>query len=424
MGANRLLICTNHMQDLGGSEIVTLELVEFFVDAGWSVVLYTNIFAEPMRSEAAGALKSGRLTVVTDATQTHRLDGDFDLMWVNHSLVPQIIVERFSKEGFITPIIWHHMSSVLPLELPIHADVEEELASVITVISGTARERIEGYGLPLEKISLFENPAPDIFGLFSSAGPGSILRKIVVISNHPPAELVAAMEPLRVRGVVVESVGLGRNYRRITPEFLDQFDAVVTIGKTTQYALSMGKPVYSYDHFGGGGWLIDENMDFEAHGNFAGRIVRRKLSSWDIVEEIISGYDQAAAYAWNSRFENAAKWSLSRMMKNLLSDSRLTPAQRKISPVRALAFGAELEYRSQLTRLNHNLEANLRAVQEDSQGMEASLNHLKGSISWKITMPLRFVLRLLSRSRIRLRKVPPRGFEPPTYGTGNQRSIP
>jgi hypothetical protein len=79
-------------------------------------------------------------------------------------------------------------------------------------------------------------------------------------------------------------------------------------------------------------------------------------------------------------------------MTNLLNDSRLTPALRRLSRVRGLAFGTELEYRSQLTRLNFELEAH-------AQRLEAELDHVEASASWKVTLPLRSLLSSVRRRR-------------------------
>ena len=57
----------------------------------------------------------------------------------------------------------------------------------------------------------------------------------------------------------------------MTPEVLAPYDAVVTIGKTVQYALSMGIPAYVYDHFGGVGWLDEDSLEPELHWAFSGQ---------------------------------------------------------------------------------------------------------------------------------------------------------
>ncbi|WP_439565214.1 hypothetical protein, partial [Microcella sp.] len=112
---------------------------------------------------------------------------------------------------------------------------------------------------------------------------------------------------------------------------LDGHDAVVTIGKTTQYALVMGVPVYSYDHFGGGGWITEQNLEREHYGNFAGRIERRVLTGEQIAAELSGGYAGARAFAQAYRPTACRRWSLTRQLEALLADERCRPRPRTMS---------------------------------------------------------------------------------------------
>ena len=67
---------------------------------------------------------------------------------------------------------------------------------------------------------------------------------------------------------------------------------IISIGKTVQYALGMGIPVYNYDHFGGSGYVTLENIDKEEHHNFCGKSFCRKLSSEEIAKEILEGFSK------------------------------------------------------------------------------------------------------------------------------------
>ena len=44
-------------------------------------------------------------------------------------------------------------------------------------------------------------------------------------------------------------------------ELLDHYDCVISIGKTVQYCLVQGIPVFLYDRFGGPGYLNESNYD-------------------------------------------------------------------------------------------------------------------------------------------------------------------
>ena len=86
-------------------------------------------------------------------------------------------------------------------------------------------------------------------------------------------------------------------YRPITPEILAKYDVIISIGKTVQYALGMGIPVYTYDRLGGSGYITLENIDKEEYHNFSGKSFCRKISSAEIAKEILDGFSKAVKQA-------------------------------------------------------------------------------------------------------------------------------
>lgn len=115
------------------------------------------------------------------------------------------------------------------------------------------------------------------------------------------------------------------NYGLITPEILSQYDAVVTIGKTVQYALGMGIPVYNYDHFGGNGWINLENFNTEARHNFSGRHNNRKILSQEIAHELEAGFSEAIEASEELRKKIADRCLLSIRMNQLLKMIEKSP---------------------------------------------------------------------------------------------------
>ena len=62
--------------------------------------------------------------------------------------------------------------------------------------------------------------------------------------------------------------GLQSKVELVTPELIQKYDVVLTIGKTVQYALLGNKVVYCYDHFGGMGYLSLKNYEIARYHNF------------------------------------------------------------------------------------------------------------------------------------------------------------
>ena len=62
------------------------------------------------------------------------------------------------------------------------------------------------------------------------------LQKIAVISNHIPPEILEAVKILQKK-YTVDIFGLQKQPIWITPEIINQYDLIVSIGKSIQYGI-------------------------------------------------------------------------------------------------------------------------------------------------------------------------------------------
>jgi hypothetical protein len=358
----RVLITTNHLRDFAGSEIVTYELIEHFLARGWIVDVYTHDLGEPILGEIQKLPAWGRLTLHV-ADLAAEFEHDYDLVWVQHSILPPGLLRRLEGRGLDAPMVWHHLSSFMDVELPRHSAIETQLAAVSTGMSGKTVESIREFGLPDEKLLVFDNPAPDAFADFVRP-PGARLNKVLVVSNHAPVEIREAGGLLESEGIAVTFLGAADGPVRITPDILNGFDAVITIGKTVQYSLSMGIPVYLYDHFGGPGWLSADNLEPVAYDSFSGRGNPRQIPADEIVREIVDGFDGALEFATRERTELAERWRLSRRIDELLADDRLTGARTlSLSSHDARQLSSLIALHRDLYRLMLKLQGDVREGQ-------------------------------------------------------------
>ncbi|HOW01918.1 MAG: hypothetical protein IT189_02445 [Microbacteriaceae bacterium] len=356
-----LLLCQVTFRGWSGSETVSLELIEWFVARGWRVDLVTTVYAEPLAQATEHLVASGALRVFGLDPGVEIDANAYTLIWVNQSLLPSSVLRQLRSGPVKTPMIWHHMSSFQNLGMPLLYDVENAMASIITCMAPVARDSLQEYGFEGHEIVIFDNPAPDQFVSAELPVLRSSLRSLIVVSNHPPAELREAATLLASRDIEVTFAGLGDRYGRITPAILGAHDAVITIGKTTQYALAMGVPVYSYDHFGGGGWITEANLDKEWYGNFAGRIEGRAISAQQVADEIESGFGDARAFARTAREVNARRWSLTRQLEALLDDPRLQPRDRLLGAHEARLAALQGAMRDELWAALRGAEAGFTA---------------------------------------------------------------
>lgn len=313
----RLLITTSRLSSYGGSEIVVLELVEWFISNGWHVTLLCQDIEDLILRDLSELEGQGCLTLTSSDDESVSAN-DFDLIWVTHNVWPTVIVGEKAIDPSRAKIISLHMGSLDADEQAVLPEIENSVADRILVVSGRTEERMVEFGLGRDLISTFDNPVPNNF-LRATQHESASLESVLFISNHLPHELAETHRQLTDTGIYVTHLGFGGDRsERISPDLVMHFDAVVTIGKSTQYCLVMGIPVYSYDHFGGAGWLSSDNFAFEAFNNFTGYQTDRKLTGEEITSEIQSGFDAARKWSRENRGTFAHRYSLDRQMSELL----------------------------------------------------------------------------------------------------------
>ena len=240
------------------------------------------------------------------------LNVDYDYVLAYHEPICTYLIEKGLK---YKKLAFGSLSSIITMEVP---SLLCEYGFPLVVHNRRLEEYMKELFSPADiNTYVFINSAPDEF--ICDVNLSGQLKNIVMISNHLPEELSDAAKILKNNNINVEIFGKGYNYTRITPEILLKYDLIITIGKTVQYALSMGIPVYNYDHFGGVGFIRLDNLDREEFYNFSGRSNFRKLSGKDIYDEIVSGYDFALKEINKIKTIARNRYSLTNNLKSLLN---------------------------------------------------------------------------------------------------------
>ncbi len=211
------------------------------------------------------------------------LDITYDIVWAYHFPILGYLISCKLK---YKKIHVGCLSSFVPLELP---PLFYNECSLLSVMSEETKEKlIKNYKIPANKIYVLKNLLPDCFASHTCF-PSKILKKIIVVSNHVPPEIKEL--PQHMPDTQIDFFGYGeKTYQPITPEILSRYDVIISIGKTVQYALGMGIPVYNYDYFGGSGYITLQNYKKEEFHNYSGRSFKRKMSAKQIAQELVNNY--------------------------------------------------------------------------------------------------------------------------------------
>lgn len=320
----KVLICTNHMASIGGSEIIALEVAECFKKNNYLVDIVANYIGSPVMDIA----KNSDINLFT----TDELPNPFnyDIVWSQHQVLPILVnqhIESFNNKTFF---VFAHLSPYEHLET-FGLYTERLLANKIFFNSEETYNHLSKFGVPTNICEVFYNAAPSDF-FCEKDSKNKQLRNILLVSNHPPQEMLDALEILKnEHGLNIINIGVRGNVRRLTSKMVEDADAVITIGKTVQYAIVSNTPVYCYDHFGGVGWILVENYKMAEQFNYSGRCCLRRISAREIVEEIINYFPKAKCDVSKIKSEILEKYSLDKYITNVINHSKRDISEKTLN---------------------------------------------------------------------------------------------
>ena len=367
----KILLTQNALRSIAGSEIVTLELASYFKQNNIDVTVFTWYYSDPIKKE----FEKRQINVVTDEFDKN-LDKDFDIVWVNHQVLPMTIIKKLNKPPF-PYFIFYHMSSLdnLYLEQPYVYNLEKQIGTTSLFVSNEAMLfNKKKYGNIFNNPAPFLNFSPETF-LNPSIKPSSS-NKILVVSNHPPEEIEKAKTLLKKSNLIVDSIGQkNAKYDLITPDLLKKYRCIISIGKTVQYCLTLNIPIYIYDHFGGCGFLNNENYKKAQDNNFSGRGFNTKKPE-QIAKEITNNIDSAILFQTKNLKKFQELFSISNNIHKLISS---LPKQRKTIKLSQnyinYVAGAET-----LAKQKVVAENNLCILEKNSIDRQNELDHLKNLV--------------------------------------------
>lgn len=304
---------------------MTYEIASWFAKHEWKVFVFTSEFDNPIAQEFRAL--DFNVLVFTDQDNPELIDiyPHLDFCWIHHQYLPGSFIDFLADGGEKPWMAFNHMSPYEQLEYPVVSAAEEKLADIILCNSQETFDVLRKYfDDSIDKIKLFQNPAPvDFYEAAQKCDKthSERLSRVAIVSNHPPTELKEAALLLQKKNVLVNFIGMGQDVTaRVTPSLLNNYDAVITIGKTVQYGLAIKKPIYIYDHFGGSGYLSKDNFQENEHYNFSGRSCEKKTAE-QIADEIITNYLDAGDFVRSLSNDQLKRFLLDDQLLVLLNQS-------------------------------------------------------------------------------------------------------
>jgi hypothetical protein len=306
-----ILITNHHLVNFSGSELTTFYMAKEFLNLGCSVTIATFYFDYPIRK-----IFDEQNIKVVNVLDDKLKQKKFDLIWSHHS--PVLTNCIFENNITAETIIFSSLSPFEPLEAP---PVFANMLSLCLANSMETRDKLINEGVEEPKIFVLNNSVSKDF--FHEFDKNKIcdLKRICIISNHTVNEIDDLVLALEERDVKCDIFGINHKFELITPQILQNYDAVITIGRTVQYGLAMGIPVYCYDRFGGPGWITSDNLNSAGYFNFSGRCTNRKLTAKEIINEIMSDHKNVFQQRLDMHHKAKDKFSLEKNILEVINNA-------------------------------------------------------------------------------------------------------
>lgn len=278
----KVLITVSSINGFSGSELVAFNLAKYFKSVGAEVSIAALKVGQPLLE----LVTKEEIKVIDVNNELD--DKNYDLIWAHHGAVLTTCI--FDRKAVAQKVIF---SSLGPSEVLERPPIYTNSLSLCLCNSFETRDSALKGKVNRDLLYVFPNSVEeDCFRITKTIKNDSI-KKLAIISNHVCNDVFYAADLMRNSGIEVDIFGLGYRVTYVSPKLLEQYDAILTIGRTVQYALVLGIPVYCYDIFGGPGWITTGNVLNEEYYNFSGRGTPTSKTPETIKNEIISGYKNA-----------------------------------------------------------------------------------------------------------------------------------
>lgn len=379
----RVLLTTQSLVDVAGAELNLLSIAKELTNMDYKVEIGTFKFADPIKS----IFEQNNLNVKNLIHQNLEYN-EYDIIWSHHS--PTIYNVLLEKNIRADKVIFSSLSPFEPLEAP---PVFINDLSICLANSYETRDQLIRENVDSGRIHVFPNYAPPEFIENDYTG-GKEINNICIVSNHVPDELLEAKRILSDQNINVDIFGIGHIKEVVTSSLLLKYDAVITIGKTVQFALVMGMPVFCYDIHGGPGWLDNNNYDNARFHNFSGRGFNMKFSGSELVRKLLDGFDKAKDFSLYIKDSAKKDYDLItnlNVLLNMLDSLNVTDCEVIVRKFKSIiranqAFIREYEYKNYYKNLalefeedSENLKLDREKIIGENKRLQESINqHLDG----------------------------------------------
>jgi hypothetical protein len=393
----KVLLATNHL-GLGGSESYLLTVAEQFDRLGHEVTIYA-----PELGPGVAVAEQRELPVVGEGA----LPDGIEAALVQDAGVSHQIAEHCPG----LPQLFVAHSGMFDLQAPPQLD---GAVGAVVAMNDRIATRMHRYAVEVEVVRLHQ---PIDTHRFVPRGPlPDTPRSALLLSNTPHTDRIEMIESACAdAGIELRRLGGARGRTTDIRPALAEADLVIGYGRSILEAMACGRAAYVYDWKGADGWVTRDSYPAIEAGGFAGTTGAEILDRESLAGAL--GRYSPEMGPVNHDLVTANHRAVRHAEKLIDLLGRLAPSTpRPREPMREMARLVRLEWRAQLDiqslraenealrkRLHESESARTREYEERvaeipkvEARVEAEVREsYESSISWRLTAPLRALLRRL-----------------------------
>jgi len=389
----RLVLGTNHL-GLGGSESYLLTVAEQLDRLGHEPIVYRP---EPGKGDAVAA-ERGIAVAGGD-----RLPDDCDAALAQDSGASLWLADRYPA----APQLFVAHSESLDLQSP------PQLPGIVgaaVALNDRVAARLRSFAVAPPVVRLRQPIDTERFVPGESLPP--VASRALVLSNNPVEDRWQALRSACAEaGMTLVRTGGAFEQETDVRASIAAADVVIGYGRAILEAMSCGRAAYVYDWNGGEGWVTEESYPAIEADGIAGRSANRILGPDQLAADLCR-YEAAMGPVNRDLVIAHHRANVhAQELVGLLRD--LDAAERPRAPLDEMSRLVRLEWRARvdaisLRRDNEALRRSLgetieaadqRVVAQGKATEERVRAGYEGSLSWRLTAPLRRLARLLGRGR-------------------------
>lgn len=270
-----ILLSTNHLTGLTGSELFTFNIVKYLRKYGNEVIVHARFVSNDIKR------RFNRIGIDVFNDLSKISDVKFDVIHIHHCINAILVRHTFRS----TPMVFlsHGVLPFLEQPPPVEVNISRFMA-----VSEEVLRNLQEHGIGFDNISILRNMIdPELF--FQVKKPNEVPKNAIILSYKIDESTENTIEQACLQRNI-ECVNLVKRFGPIDqenlPDLINKCDIVFSLGRGIMEAMFCGRAPIVIDAAGGDGLVTPGNFYNLATCNFSGRFIGSVCTHERLVDEI------------------------------------------------------------------------------------------------------------------------------------------